>query len=440
MLKTGIAKIDITPRLGIRLAGYGVPERPAESVHDPLYATAIVFDDGDRIAAHVTIDVCQIGDADLIDMRRAASDSSGIPADNINIGVSHTHSGPQTFSFDGWGDKDDEYLEILKSNVAQAVKNAYEQRQPVRVGFGSIPTQTGINRRSIGRDSVPYFGGNEDGPYDPTMTVVRFESEAGPLATLIHCAAHCTAMGNNRLISRDWAGVMTGRVESQTRSTVIFINGSYGDTGPRTNVLTERGLFSAGTGDGIHAVNEVGYRAAGDALRAFQSIRSFDHSLRLNTLTETLNIPLAPLPPRSESEAKLRAYEPVKDTWGAGMCNYRYWKRVVAAHDSSIKTHLEFRQTILTLGPLALVPMPGEPFTSISLRLRRLSPFQYTLACGGTNGMLSYLPDREARARGGYEAWVSIGTLTQLLAENADDALVNENVSLLERMRSESVC
>ena len=85
-------------------------------------------------------------------------------------------------------------------------------------------------------------------------------------------------------------------------------------------------------------------------------------------------------------------------------------------------------------GTVALVPIPGEPFSSTSLRLRRYSPFQYTLACGGTNGMLFYLPDRESRHRGGYETWVSIGCMTQVLAETIDDVIVNENIRLLEKM------
>ncbi len=43
-LKVGISKTDITPRLGIQLAGYGDAPRPAEAVHDCLYATAIIFE------------------------------------------------------------------------------------------------------------------------------------------------------------------------------------------------------------------------------------------------------------------------------------------------------------------------------------------------------------------------------------------------------------
>jgi hypothetical protein len=244
-------------------------------------------------------------------------------------------------------------------------------------------------------------------------------------------------MGGNRLISRDWAGVMIDRVESQIKAPVIFINGAFGDVGPRTNVLTPRGVFSAGGGDGVHSVNECGYRAAGDALRAFVAIKHFEESPRLRVRTGTLAIPLAPLPSLETARAKLEEWAAQREAWGAGMCNYDYWSRVVAAHERPSRRDLGFPQTLIGLGPVALVPMPGEPFASISLRIRALSPFQHTLVCGGTNGALSYLPDREARARGGYEAWVGISLLTQLLADDSDDALVNGNVALLRALHDD---
>lgn len=433
-LKVGIVKVEITPPLGSRLMGYGVPERPAEKVHDPLYATALVFQQGSLSAAHVTLDVSQIDNGDTVTMRSLASQESGIPAEHINIGVIHTHSGPQTMSFEGWGDKDEAYMQTLIPKVAQAVAKACKKCVPVRVGIATIETKVGINRRGIKKDSGTWFGGNEFGPYDSTMTVVRFESDQGPVASLIHCSAHCTAMGCNRLISRDWAGIMVDRVESQTKAPVIFINGSYGDTGPRTNQLLSPGIFSAGTGDGIESVNEVGYRAASDALRCHQSIKQFSDSCSLNLLVEEIEFPLAPLPSLDEAQEKMKEWEGRKDEWGDPMCSYRYWKRVIEAHEHPCPTHRPFQQTIINIDPLVLVPMPGEPFASTALRLRQWSPFQYTLTCGGTNGMLCYLPDRESRHRGGYETHVSIGTLTHLLADNIDDVLVSENVRLLEKL------
>lgn len=440
MLKVGIAKIDITPPLGSRLAGYGEAERPAEKINDSLFATAIVFEQGSTRAVHVTLDVTQVENDDITPMRTLASQKAGIPADNINIGVIHTHSGPQTMSFEGWGDKDAKYIKTLIPKVAQVVQDAASKTLPVRVGFATTQTKVGINRRSVqdynGCDNRASIF--DDNPYDSIMTVVRFEGNDGPVATLIHCSAHATAMGNNRVVSRDWPGVMIDRVESQIKCPAIFINGAYGDSGPRTNYLRGPGLFSAGLGDGIHSVNEVGYRGASDALWAHQSIKYFFKDINLKVLVEDIELPTTPLPSTEQARVKLKEWEPRKDQWGRGMCEYRYWQRVIEAHkkDDRKPDPIFFRQTIIKLGPLVLIPFPGEPFSTTTLRLRKLSPFQYTICCGGTNGMYCYLPDRESRHRGGYETWVSIGTLTYLLADNIDDVLVSENLKLLEKISS----
>ncbi len=440
MLKVGIAKTEITPPLGTQLAGYGDAHRPAEEIHDPLYATAIVFEQGNIKAAHITLDLTVIGNDDIETIRKLSSEKSGISAENINVGVIHTHSAPRTFNFDGWGNKDEKYIATLIPKVAQVVKNAADLTMSVKVGIATTKTEVGINRRSVqeyneyGFRVSPY----DDNPYDSTMTVVRFESTENDktVATLIHASAHATAMGINRLVSRDWPGVMIDRVESQTKAPVIFINGSFGDTGPRTNMLVDKGKFSAGAGDGIHSVYEVGYRAASDALWTHQSIKHFlaDSDVKLGILTENIKLSVAPLADIEEAKKQLEEWEARKDESGTGKCNYRYWKRVIEAHSKPPITHYDFSQTIIAIGPIALVPIPGEPFTSINLRIRKHSPFQYTLISGGTNGAFCYIPDREARHRGGYETWVSRGTLTYLLAENIDDVLVEENVKLLEKI------
>jgi hypothetical protein len=78
--------------------------------------------------------------------------------------------------------------------------------------------------------------------------------------------------------------------------------------------------------------------------------------------------------------------------------------------------------------------MPGEMFSGISLRLRKASPFQYTLCCSVSNGSLGYLVAREARHRGGYEVWVGKSAGPYLLADTIDDALVEQNLNLLKKL------
>jgi len=249
----------------------------------------------------------------------------------------------------------------------------------------------------------------------------------------VHYGAHGTAMGNNRLVSRDWPGVMKDRIESQFSAPVLFLNGAIGDVGPRLNARRGDRLL-AGAGDGLHAVREVGYRAATDAIGALVSIREWRAALPLSVLTEPIVLPYAPLTPLETAESELRKWEPKKDDWGAPMCEYRHNRAVVEAHRQPLLKGRDLVQSVTCLGPLAIVPMPGEMFSGISLRIRQGSPFQYTLCCSVTNGSLSYLPTREARHRGGYECWVGRACGAYLLADNIDDALVEQNLKLLRKV------
>ena len=55
MLKTGFARLDITPALGAHLAGY-FNIRAADDILDPLYVTAVAFDDGEKRAVILSVD------------------------------------------------------------------------------------------------------------------------------------------------------------------------------------------------------------------------------------------------------------------------------------------------------------------------------------------------------------------------------------------------
>ena len=56
MLKVGFARVDITPNLGIEIAGY-FERRIADGVLDPLLATAVAFDDGNKLGLVLSLDI-----------------------------------------------------------------------------------------------------------------------------------------------------------------------------------------------------------------------------------------------------------------------------------------------------------------------------------------------------------------------------------------------
>jgi len=433
-LKAGFGRTDVTPELGVRLGGYGVEKRPAEEIFDRLNSTAMVLEKGSRSAAVINLDWIYVEERVVARIRAEASQRTGIKPQDITVCGTHSHSVPNTFDGLGWGSSEEAYIETAFPEIIRSVELAKTNLKEVDVGFATTQSLVGVNRRAIEEDNGSFFRGDPNGSFDPTMTVVRFRDKAGADAGIIvHYGAHGTAMGNNRLVSRDWSGVMKDRIEPQVSAPVVFLNGATGDVGPRTNLMQKGGLC-AGGGNGIHGVREVGYRAATDAIGALITIKDWRSDLVFETLTEDIFLPYAPLMPLPEAERELAKWAPQKDTWGMPMTEYAYYQTVVEAHKKPLLSGRKFAQTITRLGPLALVPMPGEPFSAIALRIRHGSPFQYTLCCSVTNGKMAYFPTREARHRSGYEIWAGRSNGAYVFAENIDDALVAENLRLLRKI------
>jgi hypothetical protein len=439
-LLIGVGRTDVTPELGVRLGGYGVKERPAESINDPLHSTALYLKQGDLETVVINLDWIAIEDNELNLVRNAVNKLTEIANDNITVCTIHTHTAPNTLNFNGWGEIESEYVNSVIPAIAESAKLAKESAKPAKMGVAETRSETGVNRRSVTTSHTFSMMGDPNESFDPTMTVARFADEAeNPITTLIHYGAHATAWGSPRIVSRDWPGVMKDRVESQTEAPVVFINGSIGNVGPRTNQLIkafDNAIgFSAGTGDGLESVREVGYRAATDALRAYASIKTWDASPKLDVMTEDLKFPYQPLPSLETAKEKMREFEPEKDNFGRGMCEYMYWEDVIKELEKGeVKKETTYRQTVTRIGNIALIPCPGELFAEISLRLRRFSPFQHTLCASVSNGSYAYLPAREARHRGGYEVWVARGYGAYIVGENIDDVIVEENLKLLKKL------
>ena len=432
-LKAGFWRTDVTPELGVRLGGYGVKERPAEEIIDRLNSTAMVLEQYGLTVAVINLDWICIEEEVVERIRCGVNQRTGIPEKNVSVCTTHSHSVPNTLNFWGWGEQENAYIDAVLPEIIRSVELAKQNLCKVKAGFAVTESLTGVNRRGTTENGSVSFCADANGFFDPTMTVVHFKSESGDAGILVHYGAHGTAMGCNRQVSRDWCGVMKDRIESQFKAPVLFLNGAIGDVGPRTNHRSGGGL-SAGVGDGIHAVREVGYRAATDAIRALLSIKEWRGDLKLEVLTEDIFLPYAPLTPLADAELELAKWEPRKEEWGTPMCEYKHNSAVIEAHKQPLLKGRNFTQTITCLGPLAIVPMPGEMFSGISLRIRHGSPFQYTLCCSVSNGSISYLPAREARHRGGYECWVGRACNAYLLADNIDDALVEENLKLLRKI------
>ena len=90
----GVGRAEITPPAGTPLGGYGARKgRPSTGAHDPLFAKALVLDDGTTRVAIVTTDLVGTN----AEMKRRVSERTGIPPERLLLCASHTHSGPGAY-------------------------------------------------------------------------------------------------------------------------------------------------------------------------------------------------------------------------------------------------------------------------------------------------------------------------------------------------------
>lgn len=161
LLLAGAAKVDITPKMGTQIAGVFGSRRPAEVLIDPLFAKALVLDDGERKLCVLPLDLCVIvgewGDT----IRNGAAERFGLDPDAVMVHLMQNHAAPSLggtpFSFESehlppefpWlKGSDDEYHPVAVERTLQAIGMALEKMQPVRMGIATgVEARVAFNRR-----------------------------------------------------------------------------------------------------------------------------------------------------------------------------------------------------------------------------------------------------------------------------------------------------
>ncbi len=425
-LKVGVAVRDITPAVGGHLYGYR-PDVFSKSVNDALTATAVALCSPDIQTIIISAAVCLIQTGLANRIRQLVGEKTGVKASHVLLSAFHTHSGPSTAGMVGWGDLDEEYCEcIFIPRIVEAAVAAVEAARPALTGVASAWSHAGINRRQQDLDGVVRLGQNPWGPYDGNLTVVAFrEPDGQPIVNLVHYGAHCTAAGVNTEITRDWAGVMVDRLAAESGAPTAFLQGAEGDVGPRLS----NGLTTAD----LSYIYETGGIAAVDAIHTWRSIKRYEN-LPLRAVQGTLSLPRREAIPLEEARRGLAAAGDASVNLEGQVADY--YRRVVAAYENgdSPEPAMKLAQTLVSLGGIVFVPMPFEPFSEISLRMRAYSPFPYTLCLGCTNGNEGYLPTQTQLCLGGYEVSCFETSSVWSLAPDTDSHIISENIRLMEEL------
>ena len=440
-LSAGTATADISPPEGLRLRGYPHYPRYNTGIHDPLYASCLVLDDGRTPLALVALDLVMYPNKDTWAVRRAVASRCAIPAANIMICSSHTHSGPWTsrgISVDALEEDirpDPGYVEFLRERLVSLILEAEGNRFPARVG---------VDKGVCGRERG--VGGNRrdpDGPADPEVWTIGVQDADGHWrACAVKYALHPTVLhAENTLVSADYPGYIRQYLnKGHPGMTFLFLQGTSGNQ-------SSRYFRSAQT---FEEAERIGHAIAAEAQRVLSRME-LSAEIPLKTASTTVEIDLRQLPDLEQAEAlvreKRRELEEVQASGAAYADVQTADLHLLGAEDiltfvkhlakggsiEALSEEIPAEVQVFGIGDARLVGLSGEIFVEYGLQIMERSPASKTFVVELANGRLpGYVCTEEAYAQGGYEAGAS------LMTAKAGQTIVDAALELLHRLPGQS--
>jgi hypothetical protein len=454
-LRAGVAKSDITT------------DAKGVVVNDPLYAKALVLDDGATKIVIVAMDALAIGgigdvaDSFLPRLRERIAGELNIPGHHVLVGVSHTHPPGRLLC--------DDAQQLQRT--FDAVRRAAQNMTPVKVGVGKgREDRIQINRTlrlkngkhwTI-RQAHPCPPDDEVasvGPIDPDIGVLRIDRMDGrPLALVYNFACHTLVGVPRGSVTANFSGFASQVIEENLSdgAMALFLQGAAGDVCEvlYKDVTRPRDARPLGTMLGL------------STLKAVRGISTKD--ARLSVVSETIQ-----LPRRTDIPDRVHALEQeqavlLKSLDGASLnfrtflplylkhalnpdCpsdySYRYLQaeRIgtdeLAALDSQNRANIDkylrniramealarIQDDIATLrkheainkesgaatipaevqgiriGDCVLITAPIELLTEVGLNVKKASPHAHTFVAAFSNGYMHYGPPASYYDKGGYE-------------------------------------
>lgn len=247
-MKAGFGSSDITPRLGVQLAGYGpYRNRAAQEIVAPLKARAMMVVKGKRRVVVVSVELTGLPRALDRRIREHVAKLGRVRVDDVFLSVTHTHSCPAVGGMLGWGEADAMYVETLPARVAAAAVAARSNLKEVEWRQAKGPCE-GI---AVNRETDAGFALNADfaartraewrpehpEQTDPTVRVLA--AYAGPelVGMVHHFGCHPVVYGEKtNAIHGDFVGEASRLLEDAHAGAVaLFLPGALGDINPKLN-------------------------------------------------------------------------------------------------------------------------------------------------------------------------------------------------------------
>jgi len=417
-VRAGFAETDITPPIGTMKIGW-MKILVSERVLDPLFARAAVVESEGARVAFIQLDTLSVRWTQVSEIRRRIAETYGFPGENVMVAATHNHAGPAVANC---GDvrRDDAYVVTMINKIVSMFGDALGNLRQAELGFGScFEFMVGHNRRVIMRDgTVRTHGTFEDpnalcleGPIDPEVFVmVAREVGGGLLGAIVNFACHPAHHGGGTDLSGGFPGVLARIMKRRGVPVTLFLDGASG------NITT----LDPTRANADLSKEEAGARLADDVSRALVGMQ-FSSNIKIGSSSRTIRLPFRNVT-REEAEGRVRGAQRFIDSAIYDREMPRVLDRIRRMGTQPAEVQ------VIRIGGYAFAGIPAEYFVQLGLRIKEQAYPVHALIVGQANGMVGYVPHREAFLRGGYETTLCDGSR---LAPEAGDLLADCAVQMI---------
>jgi hypothetical protein len=263
--------------------------RPANEVHDDIWARTIALRKGDTTVAIVSIDVVGFFFDDVQEVRALVA-SRGVDVDHVVITATHNHEGPDTLG--QWGLQigrrgvDEAWMVELKENIATSVSEAVAALEPAEM----IALEVDVSEQVPDKGTRNFINDKRDPRIvDEMMGVALFraQDDGSTIASLINFGNHPESLADeNNAITSDFAHYVRDGMENGVAwnddpieglgGVSIYIQASVG------GMMTPLGVQVTDRNGDVHGQSDfakaqaIGHMMASQALEALSSAEVAD--------------------------------------------------------------------------------------------------------------------------------------------------------------------
>ena len=349
-------------------------------IHNPLHVRAITLDDGNNKAVLITQELAGVEDPDRL--VSTITTKYGLAEEYIFLQATHAHSVPMMGMFAFMNKecppdilkKNQELAEYVFEQTMAAVQEAFSNMVPSVIKYSCGQSYINVNRsrdyyirkripdeeiatvekqhgwkirEEDGQQMYTSLGVNPTGPSDKTLSVLKFERENGePIAWFLNHSTHSTVMHRNvlGLYDSDFSGLTSLLIEKEYPGCVAaWTAGSSGDNDP----IKLSDNITANPETGIS-----GYSKNQDPLDLLERV-AYPHFEDFLQITRSMEI---------LSDVTIKGATEIAEP------------QSVNPEDPA-----KIEMSLLQIGPVTLVGVHGELFTTIGLHMKKASKSDKTI-------------------------------------------------------------